>query len=122
MALQESGEMYLETLLVLLQKKRFVRAIDVGEEMGVSRPSTSRALHLLADGGFLEIHDDSSLALTELGREIADKIYERHTVLSRWFVSLGVKEETAVNDACKIEHCISDETFAALKNHIAMTA
>ena len=118
MVLQESGEMYLETILVLSQKSRFVRAIDVGEEMGFSRPSVSRAMHLLKDGGFLDISPDGAITLTDTGREIAEKIYERHTVLTAWLVSLGVSEETAVNDACKIEHCISDESFAAVKRHI----
>ena len=119
MILQESGEMYLETILILSQKSKFVRAIDVGEEMGFSRPSVSRAVHLLADGGFLTIDQLGGLALTETGREIAEKIYERHTVLSRWLVSLGVSEATAVDDACKMEHDISDESFAAIKRHIA---
>ena len=118
MVLQESGEMYLETILVLSQKSRFVRAIDIGEEMGFSRPSVSRAMHLLKDGGFLDISPDGAITLTDTGREIAEKIYERHTVLTAWLVSLGVSEETAVNDACKIEHCISDESFAAVKRHI----
>ena len=122
MNLQESGEMYLETILILSEKKSDVRSIDICEEMGFSKPSISRAMHLLKDGGYLDIDENGYITLTDVGREVAEKIYERHTVLSRWFVSLGVKEETAVNDACKIEHCISDETFAALKNHIAMTA
>lgn len=121
MVLQESGEMYLETILVLSQKSRFVRAIDVGEEMGFSRPSVSRAMHLLKDGGFLDISPDGAITLTDTGREIAEKIYERHTVLTAWLVSLGVSEEAAVNDACKIEHCISDESFDAVKRHIRTT-
>ena len=119
MVLQESGEMYLETILVLSQKSRFVRAIDIGEEMGFSRPSVSRAMHLLKDGGFLDIAADGAITLTDTGREVAEKIYERHTVLTKWLVSLGVDEETAVNDACKIEHCISDRSFAAVKRHVA---
>ena len=119
MVLQESGEMYLETILVLSQKSRFVRAIDIGEEMGFSRPSVSRAMHLLKDGGFLDIAADGAITLTDTGREVAEKIYERHTVLTKWLASLGVDEETAVNDACKIEHCISDRSFAAVKRHVA---
>ena len=103
MVLQESGEMYLETILILSQKSRFVRSIDVGEEMGFSRPSVSRAVHLLSEGG-----------------EIAEKIYERHTVLSKWLISLGVDEQTATDDACKIEHNISDQSFAAIKKHIGV--
>ena len=118
MVLQESGEMYLETILVLSKKNRFVRAIDVGEEMGFSRPSVSRAVHLLAEGGFIIIDVDGGLTLTDAGREVAEKIYERHTVISQWLISLGVNEETAIEDACKIEHDISDESFAAIKRHI----
>ena len=119
MILQESGEMYLETILILSQKNKFVRAIDVGEEMGFSRPSVSRAVHLLAEGGFLTIDEYGGLALTDTGREVAEKIYERHTVISRWLISLGVSEATAVEDACKMEHDISDEAFSAIKRHIA---
>ena len=120
MVLQESGEMYLETILVLSQKSKFVRAIDVGEEMGFSRPSVSRAVHLLSEGGFINIDTDGGLTLTEAGREVAEKIYERHTVLSKWLISLGVDEETATEDACKIEHDISDKSFAAVKRHIGI--
>ncbi len=118
MVLQESGEMYLETILVLSQKSSLVRAIDVGEEMGFSRPSVSRAVHLLAKGGFINIDRGGGLTLTDAGLEVAEKIYERHTVLSQWLVSLGVDEETATEDACKIEHDLSDKSFAAIKSHI----
>ena len=121
MVLQESGEMYLETILILSQKSKFVRAIDVGEKMGFSRPSVSRAVHLLAEGGFITIDPDGGLALTDAGREIAEKIYERHTVLTDWFTRLGVDGETAATDACKIEHVISDASFAALKRHMGLT-
>ena len=121
MVLQESGEMYLETILILSQKSRFVRAVDIGEEMGFSRPSVSRAVHLLSEGGYINIDQDGGITLTGAGREIAEKIYERHTVLSQWLVSLGVDEKTATDDACKIEHDISDESFAAVKRHIAGT-
>ena len=120
MVLQESGEMYLETILVLSQKSKFVRAIDVGEEMGFSRPSVSRDVHLLSEGGFINIDPDGGLTLTDAGREVAEKIYERHTVLSQWLISLGVDEETATDDACKIEHDISDKSFAAIKKHIGI--
>ncbi len=119
MVLQESGEMYLETILVLSQKRKYVRAIDVGEEMGFSRPSVSRAVHLLQEGGFITIDESSGLSLTDAGRKIAEKIYERHTVISRWLISLGVNEATAVDDACKMEHDISDESFAAIKRYIS---
>ena len=120
MVLQESGEMYLETILILSQKSKYVRAIDVGEQMGFSRPSVSRAVHLLSEGGFINIDADGGLTLTGSGREIAEKIYERHTVLSKWLISLGVDEETATDDACKIEHDISDKSFAAIKKHIGI--
>ena len=120
MVLQESGEMYLETILVLSQKNKFVRAIDIGEEMGFSRPSVSRAVHLLSEGGFINIDPEGGITLTDEGREVAEKIYERHTVLSKWLISLGVDEETATDDACKIEHDISDKSFAAIKKHIGV--
>ena len=119
MILQESGEMYLETILVLSQKNRLVRAIDVGEEMGFSRPSVSRAVHLLTEGGFIRVDSNGGLTLTDAGLEVAKKIYERHTVLSKWLISLGVDEETATEDACKIEHDLSDASFSAIKRHIA---
>lgn len=120
MVLQESGEMYLETILRLSQEKNFVRSIDIVAEMDVSRPSVSRAIHLLEDGGFLSINNDSSIVLTDLGREIAEKIYERHTVLTDWFKQIGVDDESASNDACRIEHVISDQSFAALKRHMGL--
>jgi len=116
--LKESGEMYLETIYVLSQKKNFVRAIDICEEMGYSKPSVSRAMGLLRDGGYINVAKDGGITLTDLGLEVADRTYERHQVLSKFFISIGVNEETAVNDACKIEHVISSETFAALKKHM----
>lgn len=119
MVLQESGEMYLETILVLSKKSKFVRAIDIGEEMGFSRPSVSRAVHLLEEGGFISIGPDGGIKLLDAGMEIAEKIYERHTVLSSWLMSLGVDEETATEDACKIEHDLSDRSFEAIKTHIS---
>ena len=109
MQLKESGEMYLETIYVLSKKSNYIRSIDV---------CVSRAVGLLKEGGYLKVGDDGSLILTDLGREIAEKTYERHTVLSKLFVMLGVNPETAAADACKMEHIISDETFAALKNHL----
>lgn len=118
MQLKESGEMYLETIYVLSQKKHFVRAIDICEEMGYSKPSVSRAMGLLRDGGYINVAKDGGITLTDLGLEVADRTYERHKVLSKFFISIGVNEETAVNDACKIEHVISTETFAALKKHM----
>ena len=119
MVLQESGEMYLETIYILSQKNNYVRSVDVGEEMNYSRPSVSRAIHLLEEGGFLTIEQGGALRLTDVGLEHAKKIYERHTVLTECFVALGVEREIAANDACRIEHIISDECFAALKKHLA---
>lgn len=118
MILKESGEMYLETIYVLSQKSSYVRSIDVCEEMGYSKPSVSRAVGLLKDGGYLSVSKEGALKLTTLGKEIAEKTYERHTVLSKLFMCLGVSENAATADACKIEHVISDETFDALKKHL----
>ena len=118
MQLKESGEMYLETIYVLSQCKCFVRSIDVGEEMGYSKPSVSRAVGILRDGGYITVAHDGGLHLTEAGLEVAQRTYERHTVLSEFFIKLGVDEETATNDACKIEHVISSSTFAALKKFL----
>ena len=118
MHLQESGEMYLETILILTQKSRNVRSIDVCEEMGFSKPSVSRAIGLLKNGGYVEVDSDGYLSLTDLGREVAIKVYDRHKILTEFLVSLGVGEETASNDACKIEHCISDESLEAIKKSI----
>lgn len=117
MQLKESGEMYLETIYVLSQRKGFVRSIDVGEEMGYSKPSVSRAVGILRDGGYLTVGHDGGLQLTDAGLEVAQRTYERHTVLSAFFMRLGVDEETATNDACKIEHVISSKTFAAVKKY-----
>ncbi|MBQ3299945.1 MAG: metal-dependent transcriptional regulator [Ruminococcus sp.] len=118
MVLKESGEMYLETIYVLRKDKGFVRAIDVGAELGYSKPSVSRAMGILRDGGYINIGQDGGITLTEAGLEVAERTYERHTVLSELFMKLGVDEETATNDACKIEHVISSTTFAALKKHL----
>ena len=116
MHLQESGEMYLETILVLSRKGGVVRSIDVSEEMGYSKPSVSRAVGLLKNGGYLNMDKDGALTLTDAGREVAEKIYERHTLLTDFLVRIGVSRETASEDACRIEHHISDETFAAIKD------
>ena len=116
MAIQESGEMYLETILILSKQKNAVRSIDVSEYMGYSKPSVSRAVGLLRDAGYLNVDRNGHLFLTEPGRELAEKIYERHTHLTKFFMSIGVSEETAAADACKIEHIISDETFPAIQN------
>ena len=118
MALQESGEMYLETIYVLSQKSSTVRAIDVGEYMGFSKPSVSRALGLLKEEGLLRKDKDGYLKLTEAGDILAKRIYERHTVLTQMLKNLGVDDETAAEDACRIEHYISDTTFDAIKAHM----
>ena len=118
MVLKESGEMYLETIYVLRKDKGFVRAIDVGAELGFSKPSVSRAMGILRDGGYIKVAEDGGITLTKAGLEVAERTYERHTVLSELFMKLGVDEENAVNDACKIEHVISSTTFAALKKHL----
>lgn len=120
MKLHESGEMYLETILVLSKKNPYVRAIDVGEYMGFSKPSVSRALSLLKSGGFVEVGESGGLFLTETGREVAEKIYERHCCLSEVLIQMGVDRETADADACKIEHVISDESFNAIKKHFSV--
>ena len=115
MRVQESGEMYLEAILVLSRKNGFVRSIDVSEYLGYSKPSVSRAMGILRSGEYICMEKDGSITLTETGREIAEKIYERHTVLSNLLIRLGVSEETAVADACKLEHAVSDESFEAIK-------
>ena len=117
MAIQESGEMYLETILILSVKGP-VRSIDVSEYMGYSKPSVSRAVGLLKSGGYLTVEENGRLLLTEEGRAAAEKIYERHTILTEALMSLGVPRETAAADACRVEHVISDETFAAIKEHM----
>jgi Mn-dependent DtxR family transcriptional regulator len=118
MNLQESGEMYLETILILSKKQPTVRAIDVGEYMGYSKPSVSRALGLLKEGGYVVTDKDGFLSLTELGLKPAEKILSRHRIIAEFLVSLGVSAETASNDACKIEHVISDESLEAIKNNL----
>lgn len=118
MQLQESGQMYLETILILSKKSNSVRSIDISEYMSFSKPSVSRAVNLLKDGGYILISKEGYITLTASGREIAEKIYERHTILTKCLIALGVSEETAAEDACKIEHDISDETFSAIKSHV----
>jgi len=115
MNLQESGEMYLETIYRLTRESKNVRSIDVAESMGFSKPSVSRAIGLLKNGGYITVSADGYLALTDVGAEVAEKIYERHKILTSYLVSLGVSEEVASADACKIEHVISDESFEAIK-------
>ena len=116
-ALQESGEMYLESILILSKKNQVVRSIDIAEEMGFSKPAISRAVSKLKASKYISVDGDGYITLTASGKKIAEKIYERHTLLSEFLMRLGVNEKTAVADACKIEHDISDETFEAIKNH-----
>ena len=116
MRLQESGEMYLEAILVLSRKQQLVRSVDVSEYLGYSKPSVSRAVGLLKNGEYIIVDADGGLVLTDSGREIAEKIYERHTLLTALLVKMGVSQETAAADACKLEHAISDESFLAIKN------
>lgn len=117
MHLQESGEMYIESIYVLSKTSNAVRSIDVGEYMGYSKPSVSRAIGLLKSGGYVKVDENGYLTLTEAGLEVAEKMYERHTFLTDILVKLGVNEETAAEDACKIEHVISDESFDAIKKY-----
>lgn len=117
MPIQESGEMYLETILILSQKNTPVRSIDIGLSMGFSKPSVSRAMGILKRDGYINIDTNGHITLTESGREIAEKIYARHKVFTEYLIRLGVSEEKAVEDACKIEHVISDESFEAIKEH-----
>ena len=113
--------MYLETILVLSKKGKTVRSVDVSEYMGFSKPSVSRAIGLLKSGGYVEMDRDGTLTLTESGRTIAEKIYERHTLLTGFLIRLGVDEKIAAQDACKMEHDISDESFEAMKRHVLKT-
>ena len=115
MHIQESGEMYLESVFVLSQRGTPVRSVDVAEYLNYSKPSVSRAVGLLKTGGYLQMDKDGFLSLTEAGLDVAQKIYARHTLISQVLEKLGVSPETAAADACKIEHAISDESFAAIK-------
>ena len=118
MTLQESGEMYLETVYVLSQQRPIVRGIDISEYMGYTKPSVSRALGLLRQEGLLKKDEYGGVVLTEKGSEIARNIYERHTILSQLLMNLGVDEKTATDDACRLEHYISDKSFNAIKAHM----
>jgi Mn-dependent DtxR family transcriptional regulator len=118
MALQESGEMYLESILLLTQKNGQVRSVDISEHMGYSKPSVSRAVGLLKKGNFITVEPDGQIKLTETGRAHAEKILARHTVLTELLVRLGVDREIAAADACRMEHVVSNETFEAMKAHL----
>ena len=117
MHLQESGEMYLESIYVLLRRNPHVRAIDVGEYMGYSKPSVSRAMGLLKSGGYVSVDENGYISLLPAGQEVAEKIYARHTLLTSFLVRLGVSAEVASEDACRLEHVLSDESFEAIKRH-----
>ena len=118
MHLLESGEMYIETIYVLTKKGAPPRAIDVGESMGFSKPSVSRAIGILKSGGYVEMAEDGSLTLTASGLAVAEQIFERHTILTEFLVRIGVDRETAAEDACKMEHDISDVSLMALKKFV----
>jgi len=118
MHLQESGQMYLETILVLSKTLPAVRSIDIVEHMGYSKPSVSRAVGLLKSGGFIRVNDDGHITLTAEGQDVAEKIYERHTILTAALMRLGVDADTAAEDACKIEHAISDRSVEAIKKFL----
>ncbi len=116
--LQESGEMYLEAILVLTKEKQAVRSLDIAQYRNYSKPSVSRAVKLLRDGGYITVDKDGFIHLTVEGKEVAEKIYLRHRVLTDFLASLGVDEETASKDACKMEHVVSDTTLEAIKNYL----
>ena len=118
--MHESGEMYLETILILGQRKNLVRAVDVATEMKLSKPSVSRALVKLKNDACIVVDENGHIAFTEKGRAIAEKIYERHQVLTEILMAIGVDQEIAARDACKMEHDISDETFDAMKRHLKL--
>ena len=117
MALHESGEMYLEAIYVLSQKSEKIRAIDVGAYLGYTKPSVSRAIGLLKKDGYITVDTEGYITLTEKGMTHAEQLYERHTVLTNMLIALGIDEKTATEDACRIEHVISDKSFAAVKKH-----
>lgn len=114
--LGESSEDYLEAMLRLKEKNGYIRSVDIAEHLGVTKPSVSNAIKRLKDKGYIEMNSSSFISLTETGKAIAQKVYERHTTLTNLFVSLGVDEVTASEDACRVEHVISDKTYDALKN------
>ena len=118
MSIYESGQMYLETIYILSLSKSYIRAIDVGEHLGYSKPSVSRAMSILKKNGYVTVDTDGAISLTESGMEIAKTMYMRHTVLTKMLMQLGVDEETATKDACRMEHVISEQSFAAIQKHL----
>ena len=117
MKIHESAENYLETIFILKKQNGSVRSIDIAHELGFSKPSVSVAMKNLRENGYIVVDNSGMITLTELGQEIADKMFERHTLLTNWLTALGVSPEIAADDACKIEHVISDESFEAIKSH-----
>ena len=120
MSLYESGEMYLESILVLSRQGKSIRAIDLCEYMGYSKPSVSRAMSILKEGGYIVVEKGGHIVLTESGKAVAEKIYNRHTLLTSFLTSIGVDAQTASDDACKLEHHISDTTYEAIKKHMGV--
>lgn len=118
MSIYESGQMYLETIYILSLSKSYIRAIDVGEHLGYSKPSVSRAMSILKKNGYVTVDTDGAISLTESGMEIAKTMYMRHTVLTKMLMQLGVDENTATEDACRMEHVISEQSFAAIQKHL----
>ncbi|HIZ56820.1 MAG TPA: metal-dependent transcriptional regulator [Firmicutes bacterium] len=118
MKMQESGENYLETILILKNQKGYVRSIDIAQHLQFSKPSVSRAMSLMRKNGYVVVDGDGNIELTEAGREIAERMYERHRMLTEWLIALGVSPDTAAADACRIEHVISTETFEKIKQHV----
>lgn len=118
MKIQESAENYLETILILSRKNPYVRSIDIVNELAFSKPSVSVAMKNLRENGYILMDDQGHITLSSMGREIAETMYERHTMLSQWLMYLGVDEQTAAEDACRIEHVVSAESFRAIKDHI----
>ena len=118
MILHQSGEDYLETILILQEAHGQVRAIDIARHLEYSKPSVSRAVGLLRENGYITVSDEGLISLTEAGRQVAESMYERHRLLTAWLIKLGVSEDVAAEDACKMEHDLSEETFARLKSHI----
>ena len=119
MKIQESAEMYLETILVLSQKSPAVRSVDIAEALDYKKPSVSVAMKKLRENGYITMGEEGYIALTDKGREVAETIYERHNLLSGWLMQLGVDRETALQDACRIEHVISAQSFDAIKKHVS---
>ncbi|MDE6195544.1 MAG: metal-dependent transcriptional regulator [Erysipelotrichaceae bacterium] len=120
MAIQESGENYLETILILEKRNEVVRSVDIAKELHFSKPSVSRAVNVLKNDGYIEIEKGGSIHLTTEGRKIAEQIYERHLLLTEYLIYIGVNEQTAMEDACRMEHIISQETFDCLKKHLLL--